>query len=156
MLDAAAPEIMVGHDRRDLHRQKAARGPVEEVVEAMPALAHHHQRAQFYRQVVNVPFKAIGGGDRPEPMFETFHRHPDRAGEGDAHEKTAAVAIAELGVAHDVAILRGDEAGDRRNDPLTAETGYEQHKIGLGLRNTISSKRRLEEHTSELQSLMRI
>src|SRR3546814_18592338 len=98
MLDAAAPEIMVGHDRRDLHRQKAARGPVEEVVEAMPALAHHHQRAQFYRPVVNVPFKAIGGGDRPATIFETFHPHPDRAGEAEIRRAPCRTSVCTLGL----------------------------------------------------------
>ena len=55
MLCPTLPAHMIGNDARHIHWQPRGRGPVQKIVQAVPALAYHDHCAQFLAQVVYLP-----------------------------------------------------------------------------------------------------
>ena len=158
MLGAPLPGQMVRDDAGDRHRQAAGGGSVEQIVEAVAALRDHDDRPRLGGGVVQLPIEPPCGRDRREGFAERLGGQPIWRGELDAHEEAAGAGIAILRILDDVAVLRDERIGDRRDDALAIFAGEQKDELAviLGHPHGVASGGPVRERSADrLVSLIR-
>ncbi|MNV60820.1 hypothetical protein D3C71_1532970 [compost metagenome] len=111
--------LVIGGHRRDIHLQLPAVRAEQQVVEAMPLLAHQHQQARTTTGVMQLPVHPELGGQRGHARFHVAQRLLGGTVEMHAQEEPAALIVAELLGIEDVAAQLEQQAGHTVDDPGT-------------------------------------
>ena len=114
---------MVGDHRGDVHRQLAAVGAEQQIVETMPLPADQHQQACTTAGVMQLPVHVEPAGQLAEALAHPRQRGRGRQLEVHAQEEAPALLVAVLLGVEDVAALVEQQAGDAVDDAGAIRAG---------------------------------
>ena len=116
---------VVRDDGADVEREQAALPAKQQVVQAVPLLAHHEDGAHRLRHGVQPPLHFERLRKHVQLRFQVFGREL-RAGELHAHEEQTRVMVVVLGRLFDVAAAFEQEARDGMHESETVRAGQGQ------------------------------
>src|SRR3569833_2606037 len=120
---------VVGHDRRNIHRQQTALVAKQQVIQTMAEYRNHQQHARLLGRIKQLPIHLQAVGQYSELIAQLLRSDSIFFGrEMHAHEEQARLGIAELRRIDDVAAMLGKKTENTQHKNTQNQTKQKKKK----------------------------